>query len=106
MKNILIIFGVVLVAVLAMKDTYDRFQEINHISVITPAQQEMRLPAQQNPGQSQSDIQSQRRRNKDSNRHWDNSTSKSTNNIDNYNRNPQRGQSSLRKFFNKKQNGF
>ena len=102
MKKILIITGILLVTGIATKDTIEIFKELDKISVYTPAQWGMRQPAQQNPGQRQTDIQTQQNRNENYNKMWNNNNSNNENRIDNYNKNPNRTQQNqINKFINR-----
>ena len=100
MKKIFITIGILFVASLAIKDTFDRFKELDMISVIqTPAQIQMRQPAQQQTGQRQRDIQTQNRKRFDNNNLLDNSRNSNGNSLDNYNRNPNREKDTLKNPF-------
>ena len=89
-KDILIITGIILVTVLTINNTLNKHGGIKNISIITPAQQEMRQPARQNPGQNQQDIQTQKARNKRTGRHWNSNPNNNSSKNDNFNKNPNR----------------
>jgi hypothetical protein len=97
MKKFLIFLGIMFVASLAVKDTIDRFKELDNVAV-TPSQLQMRTPAQQNTGQSQFDVQTQKLRNRNSDRYWDNNPNNYGNRFDNFNRNPSRDQNRLKDY--------
>ena len=102
MKKFLIILGIILVTVIAAKDTLDNYKELNKISVYTPAQWGIRQPAQQNPGQSQTDIKNQQNENKNYNKIWDNDSRNYGNNLDKNYQNPNRiQQNKINKFINR-----
>ena len=97
MRNFLIFIGIILVGWLAISDTLSHFKEVSNLSIITPAQQEMRQPSRQNPGQRSVDIQTERiRNNTDTNTHYDTNPNNNSNRFDNFNRNRTRTQNKLR----------
>lgn len=90
LKDLLIIAGIILVTALTINNTVNKYKETEQISIITPAQNEMRQPARQNPGQNQQDVQTQKARNNKTNRHWNNNPNNNSSKNDNFNRNPNR----------------
>ncbi len=97
MRKFLIFLGVVFVASLAVNDTIERFKELDNVAV-TPSQLQMRTPSQQNTGQSQFDVQTQKLRNRDTDRYWDNNPNNYGSRFDNYNRNQTREQNRLKDY--------
>ncbi len=100
MKKFLITIGIVLVAALATKNTIDKFNEFDKITINTPAQLEMRTPASQNPGQRQQDLKTERQRNYQSNPSYNSNPNNNSNNFDNYNRNKDRN--NIRQYLDKR----
>lgn len=96
MRNFLVFLGIIFVAWLAISDTISHFEEVENLSIITPAQQEMRQPARQNPGQRSVDIQTEKIRNRETNSRYDTNPNNNSNRFDNFNRNKQRTQNRLR----------
>lgn len=96
MRNFLIFLGIIFVAWLAISDTVKHYKEMNNLSIITPAQQEMRQPSRQNPGQRSTDINTERLRNSKTNSLYDNSPNNNSNRFDNFNRNKTRIPNRLR----------
>lgn len=90
LRNLLVALGIVLVALLAVNDTISHYKEKEAVAITTPAQQQMRTPIKQNPGQQSADIHTERMRN----RHRPVTGSKNPNNnankFDNFNRNRDR----------------
>ena len=99
MKKFLITIGIILVAGIATKDTVERFKELDKISINTPVQWEVRQPAQQQTGQSQSDIQTQSKKRFEENKVFNDNRNPDGNTLDNYNRNPDRNDTSVKSNF-------
>ena len=108
MKNILIALGIILVAAMAINQTINHIKEIQDIAIVTPAQENMRTPSNQNPGQIQRDMQTQKLRNNQSDPAWNKNPNNNSNKFDNYNRN--RDRDNMRQYMNREEsindNGF
>ena len=102
MKKFLITIGILFVAALATKDTIDRFNELNKVTINTPSQLEMRTPSNQNPGQRQRDFKTERLRDKQSNPSYNTNPNNNANNFDNFNRN--RDRNNIRQYLQKRTN--
>ena len=100
MKKIFITSGIIIVAAMAISDTISNFKEVQDVAIVTPAQQNMRTPANQNPGQITRDMQTQRLQNQQSNPAWSKNPNNNANKLDNFNRN--RDRDNMRQYMNKK----
>ena len=99
MKKIFIVSGIIVVAAMAISDTVSHFNEIKDVAIVTPAQENMRTPSNQNPGQLQRDMQTSRIRNRQSDPDWNRNPNNNANRFDNFNRN--RDRDNKRQYFDK-----
>ena len=101
MKKILITSGIALIAAMAISDTISHFKETDDVAIVTPAQENMRTPSNQNPGQIQRDMQTQKLRNNQSDPAWNKNPNNNSNRFDNYNRN--RDRDNMRQYMNREE---
>jgi hypothetical protein len=98
-KNLLIALGIVIIALMAVSNTVERYKN-NAVTVgVTPAQHEMRTPSMQNPGQVSTDINTEKIRKRQNTSDWDKNPNTRTNKLDNFNRN--RDRDNMRQYFDK-----
>ena len=102
MKKILIFLGITLIGAMAVQDTIQNFKDQKDIAITTPAQQNMRTPSNQNPGQIPRDMQTQRMRNNQSNPQWNKNPNNYSNKFDNFNRN--RDRDNMRQYMDREDN--
>ena len=101
MGKILITIGIILVAAMAISDTISHYKEINDVAIVTPAQENMRTPSNQNPGQIQRDMQTQRIRNRQSDPAWSQNPNNYSDKFDNFIRN--RDRDNMRQYMNREE---
>lgn len=89
-RNLLTITLIILAATLAINNTIEKYNEKIFATILTPSQNSMRQPTRQNPGQNQLDSQTQRARNNETNRHWNNTPNTNSSKNDTFNRNKMR----------------
>ena len=91
--------GIIIVLMLAISDTVKHFNEKQDVAIVTPAQQNMRTPSNQNPGQIPRDLQTSKIRNRQSDPAWSKNPNNNANTFDNFNRN--RDRDNMRQYFDK-----
>lgn len=90
LKNLIAAAIIIFAAWLTIDSTLEKLNNTQDISILTPSQHSMRQPSRQNPGQNPHDIQTQKKRNSQTDRHWNNNPNNQVDKNDNFNRNPAR----------------
>jgi len=96
MEKFFVYLGIIVVLLLAINDTIKTYKSTESIAITTPAQENMRTPSRQNPGQRQMDIETIKLRNRQSDQDWSKNPNNNSNKNDNFNRN--RDRSNLRQY--------